>query len=99
VFAEDVLVRVGLACSIIAGASILVAALVVALKLAGYSSPGWFSVALGILVLIFLQTGTLTLVTLMLTGSVRGGTQASASTCKDVIAEVLTTTAAGSGRR
>ncbi len=91
VFAEDVLVRVGLACGVIAGLSILVAALAILLKLLGYSSPGWFSVALGILVLIFLQTGTLTLVTLMLTGAVRGGTLAPTGTYKEVIAEVLQT--------
>ncbi len=37
------------------------------------ATPGWFSVALGILLLVFLQTGTLTLTMLMLSGVVRGG--------------------------
>jgi len=41
------------------------------LKLLGYATPGWFSIALGILFLVFLQTGALTLMTLMLTGVVR----------------------------
>jgi hypothetical protein len=41
-------------------------------KLTGHSSPGWFSVALGVLVLIFLQTGTISLMTLLLTGISRG---------------------------
>jgi hypothetical protein len=45
----------------------------IGLKLFSYSTPGWFSVALGILLLVFLQTGALTLMTLMLTGVVRGG--------------------------
>jgi hypothetical protein len=43
------------------------------LKLAGFATPGWFSVAMGILFLTFLQTGALTLMTLMLTGVVRSG--------------------------
>jgi hypothetical protein len=47
--------------------------LAIALKLAGFATPGWFSVALGILLLVFLQTGALTLMTLMLTGVVRSG--------------------------
>jgi glycosyltransferase involved in cell wall biosynthesis len=73
VFAEDVLVRVGIACSLVAALSILGGAAAVILKLLGIATPGWFSVAIGILFLVFLQTGTLTLVTLMLTGIVRGG--------------------------
>ena len=73
VFAEDVLVRVGLDCVIhsgLAGAGAL-AALV--LKLVGFATPGWFSVALGVLFLVFLQTAALTLVTLMLSGVMKGG--------------------------
>lgn len=74
VFAEDVLVRVGIACASIAGISVAGALLAIGLKLVGFSTPGWFSLAFGILLLIFLQTGTLALMTLMLTGVVRGGT-------------------------
>jgi glycosyltransferase involved in cell wall biosynthesis len=73
VFAEDVLVRVGIACSLVAALSMMGATAAVILKLTGYATPGWFSVALGILLLVFLQTGALTLMTLMLTGVVRGG--------------------------
>jgi hypothetical protein len=73
IFAEDVLVRVGIACAVIAGLAVAGAVLAVVLKVLGFSTPGWFSVALGILVLIFLQTGALTLMTLMLTGVVRSG--------------------------
>jgi hypothetical protein len=47
--------------------------LAIGLKLADFATPGWFSVALGILLLVFLQTGALTLMTLMLTGVVRAG--------------------------
>lgn len=73
VFAEDVLVRVGIVCALVAVLSVLGAAAAVVLKLLGYATPGWFSVALGILVLVFMQTGALTLMSLMLTGVVRGG--------------------------
>ena len=50
VFAEDVLVRVGIACALIASLSVIGAGAAVVLKLLGFSTPGWFSVALGILV-------------------------------------------------
>jgi hypothetical protein len=73
VFAEDVLVRVGVACAMLAGASMLGAATALLLKLAGLATPGWFSSTVGILLLVFLQTGTLTLTMLMLTGLVRRG--------------------------
>jgi hypothetical protein len=73
VFAEDVLVRVGIACVLVAVLSVLASVLAITLKLAGFATPGWFSVALGILLIVFLQTGALTLMTLMLTGVVRSG--------------------------
>jgi polyisoprenyl-phosphate glycosyltransferase len=91
VFAEDVLVRVGIACALIAGLSVIGAGAAVVLKLVGYSTPGWFSVALGILVLMFMQTGALTLMTLMLTGVVRGGTIATAFGYRDFIEQVIET--------
>jgi hypothetical protein len=73
VFAEDVLVRTGIACALIAALSVLGMAIAVVLKMLGFATPGWFSVALGIMLLVFMQTGTLTLMTLMLTGVVRSG--------------------------
>lgn len=91
VFAEDVLVRVGIACAVIAGLAVIGAATAVTLKLLGYSTPGWFSVALGILVLMFMQTGALALMTLMLTGVIRGGTIAPTFDHQTFIAEVLAT--------
>lgn len=57
VFTEDVLVRVSLACVLTAGFSVLLALIAVGLKVTGYSSPGWFSVALGVLMLIFFADG------------------------------------------
>ena len=74
VFAEDVLVRVGMMCALVAGLTVSASLLAIGLKLANFATPGWFSVALGILLLVLLQTGALTLMTLMLTGVVRAGT-------------------------
>ena len=77
IFAEDVLVRVGIVCAFIAFLAILASIVAVMLKTLGFATPGWFSVALGILILVFLQTGALTLMSLMLTGVVRNGLPAS----------------------
>lgn len=71
IFAEDVLVRVGIASAIVAGFAVLASIIAIALKVVGFATPGWFSVALGILFLVFLQTGTMTLMMLMLTGVVK----------------------------
>jgi hypothetical protein len=71
VFAEDVLVRVGIGCAFVAMASIAGIVAAIALKLLGFATPGWFSVALGILFLVLFQTGALTLMTLMLSGVMR----------------------------
>ena len=93
VFAEDVLVRVGIVCALIAGLSVVATAAAVVLKVLGFSTPGWFSVALGILLLLFLQTGALALMTLMLTGVVRGGTITTAIAYHDFVEQVIETKA------
>jgi hypothetical protein len=72
VFAEYVLVRVGIACAIIAVLSLIGIVTSLMLKLFGMATPGWASTALGILILVLSQTGLLTLTTLMLTGITRG---------------------------
>ena len=97
VFAEDVLVRVGIACVLVAGLAVLGAVVAIILKIIGFSTPGWFSVALGILVLIFMQTGALALMTLMLTGVVRGGTVANMLTYQDFVVSVERAAGAGEG--
>lgn len=89
VFAEDVLVRVGIACTAIAIFAVGGATIAIILKLIGVSTPGWFSIALGILVLMFLQTGALALMTLMLTGVVRGGTVTTAIAYHDFVEQVI----------
>jgi len=45
VFAEDVLVRVGIACTIVAAASVVGGVLALLLKTLGFATPGWFSLA------------------------------------------------------
>ena len=90
VFAEDVLVRAGIFCAGVAFLSLLGISISIALKSIGLATPGWFSVALGILVLVLLQTGALTLMSLMLTGIVRSANMASIN-YRDMIDDVLPT--------
>lgn len=89
VFAEDVLVRVGIASAIVAALSVVFGTIAVFLKTIGYSTPGWASVVLGIFILMFLQTGVLALMTLMLTGVVRSGTVTSELDYQDFIGQIL----------
>jgi glycosyltransferase involved in cell wall biosynthesis len=89
VFAEDVLVRVGIVCALIATLSVLFAMLAVILKIIGFATPGWFSVALGVLIIIFLQTGALALMTLILTGIVRSDNTAGTIVFNDFIDTVI----------
>lgn len=92
VFAEDVLVRVGIVCAaiaVLAGGGVLLA---ISLKVLGFATPGWFSVALGILTLMVLQTGALALMTLMLTGVVRSGAVVTSLSYSDFVEEVIQST-------
>jgi hypothetical protein len=94
IFAEDVLVRVGAACAAVAFLSMVGVSAAILLKSINYATPGWFSVALGILLLVFLQTGAITLMTLMLTGVVRSASPL-AQDYRQLIDEILHTTPAG----
>jgi glycosyltransferase involved in cell wall biosynthesis len=91
VFAEDVLVRVGIACGLIASISFVAAISAIVLKVIGFATPGWFSVVLGILMLMLLQTGALALMTLMLTGVIRGGSVTPLISYHDFILKVIPT--------
>lgn len=71
VFAEDVLVRVGLLSVAIASSATVLLGAAVLLKIIGFTTPGWFSTAIGLLLLIMLQAGILTFVTLMVSGLVK----------------------------
>lgn len=89
VFAEDVLVRVGIACTLVAGLSVLGGITALLLKTLGFATPGWFSLAFGILVLVFLQTAALTLIILMLSGMMRSGGVLGRDGYREFIDEVL----------
>lgn len=89
VFAEDVLVRVGIACTTVAGLSVLGGGLALMLKMLGFATPGWFSLVSGILLLVFLQTAALTLIVLMMSGMIRSGGVLSTGTYKDFLAGIL----------
>ena len=75
IFSEEVLVRVGIFCAFIAFLSIAGGAIAVLLKFLGVATPGWFSIVMGVFVLVFLQTGTLALMTLLLTGIIKNNVQ------------------------
>jgi hypothetical protein len=89
VFAEDVLVRVGIACTLVAGLSVVGGITAMALKASGFATPGWFSLAFGILLLVFLQTAALTLIILMLSGMVRSGGVLGIGSYREFVDEVL----------
>ena len=86
VFSEDVLVRVGLASIATALISFLGLVSAVILKFTGMTSPGWFSIASGILALIFLHAGAMTLMILLLNGTSKISYE---SNHKEAINEVL----------
>ena len=92
VFSEDVMVRVGMACVLISGLAVAGAVAAVVLKLVGFTTPGWFSVALGVLFLVFLQTAALTLMTLMLSG-VAKGSAVLADAYRDFVESIVTVSA------
>ncbi|KAB7768005.1 MULTISPECIES: glycosyltransferase [unclassified Xanthomonas] len=89
VFAEDVLVRVGIACTLVAGLSIIGGVAALLLKALGFTTPGWFSLASGILLLVFLQTAALTLIILMMSGMIRSGGVLVAGSYRDFVREVI----------
>jgi polyisoprenyl-phosphate glycosyltransferase len=88
VFAEDVLVRAGIACAVIAALAMFGVALALALKMCGIATPGWFSIVVGLLFLMLMQTGALALMSLMLTGVVRSGTVTTVIGYRDFIERV-----------
>lgn len=74
VFSEQVLIRMGGASLIVAVVSVFVILIAVVLKLIHEASPGWLSTVIASMLLIFLQTAVLTLITLMITGLIRTST-------------------------
>ncbi|MEJ5227775.1 glycosyltransferase [Thermodesulfovibrio sp.] len=74
VFAEDVLVRIGLFSTFVAFLSIIGIVIAFILKIFGNATPGWFSLVVGVLFVVFLLTGILSLISLMLTGVLKNNT-------------------------
>lgn len=68
VFAEDVMIRLGFLCGLAAVICIAGILLATVLKAAALATPGWFSLALGIMILTLIQIGMFTLLSLLLTG-------------------------------
>jgi len=91
VFAEDVLVRLGVLCVIVAALSLFGIALVLVLKYMGMATPGWVTTVAGFLVVIFFQVGILTMITLMITGIVRGSPQVFEIELGQIIDQIKTT--------
>lgn len=88
VFAEDTLVRVGLFSVAVASLAIVLLAVAVSLKIIGFATPGWFSTAVGLLLLLVLQAGVLTFVTLMVSGFVKSSPPLSRAQIDQLIARI-----------
>ncbi|MBL8552412.1 MAG: glycosyltransferase [Hyphomonadaceae bacterium] len=71
VFSEDVLVRTGTFVASLIGVVTVVVAAAGALKILGYATPGWLTTVVGLSLIIVLQTGTLTLTTLLTSGVIK----------------------------
>jgi len=91
VFAEDVLVRLGVLCVIVAALSLFGITLVLLMKYIGMATPGWVTTVAGFLVVIFFQVGILTMITLMITGIVRGSPQVFEIELDRIIDQIETT--------
>lgn len=89
IFAEDVLVRVGILSAIVALLAIVGGIIATLLKINDFATPGWFSISVEIFFLIFMQTGTLTLMILMLTGVIKSNTVTTPVEYKIFIDEIL----------
>ena len=70
VFGDAVLTRMAFVCACSALASILIFTAAIMLKLTGMATPGWLTIVTGFAVMVFLQTGALTLITLLMGGGI-----------------------------
>ena len=68
VFGDAVLTRMAFVCACSALGSIVVFSAAIMLKLVGLATPGWLTFVTGFAVMVFLQTGVLTLITLLMEG-------------------------------
>jgi len=91
VFAEDILVRVGISCIALTVISAVLIAIAATMKLLGYASPGWFTTVVGFLLILVMQSGILTFVTLMMSGIVRGSASLEQSNLHTLIDRIAST--------
>jgi UPF0716 family protein affecting phage T7 exclusion len=59
------------------------------LKFLGFATPGWFSIVIGLLILIIIQIGSLSLTTLMINGIVKSNNQFSKFEWQNFIDEYI----------
>ncbi len=69
VFGDAVLTRMTVVCACSALLSVMIFGVAVTLKLTGIATPGWLTFVTGFAVMVFLQTGILTLITLLMGGT------------------------------
>lgn len=72
VFSDQVLIRMIILCFVVAAVSLVVILTAIVFKIINLASPGWLTIVFASSILIFLQTGVITLVMLMMTGHVKG---------------------------
>ncbi|OOZ36467.1 glycosyltransferase [Solemya velesiana gill symbiont] len=66
IFTESVLTRIIIFCGMVAATSILLILVALTIKLMGYATPGWFTMAVGALIGLLIQTATITLISLLI---------------------------------
>jgi hypothetical protein len=96
------LVRVGISCAIISSISIIFGFAAIGLKLIDFATPGWFSLALGLLFLIVLEAISLAITTLMILiviVLVRSALALKAQPYSDFVESVVITSVATNSRR
>lgn len=71
VFSEDVLVRTGTAVAMMMAFVFVIVVTAGMLKLTGFATPGWLTTVVGLSLIIVLQTGALSLTTLLTSGVIK----------------------------
>lgn len=72
VYSDAVLTRMTMLFGLIAAAALAAIGAAAALKLVGHATPGWLTIVTGVSLILFFQTGLVTLVALLLAGMTQG---------------------------
>jgi glycosyltransferase involved in cell wall biosynthesis len=89
VFSEEVIVRITLLCFAVAMMVFLVLIIMVIMKLAGATIPGWYSTGSGLLMLLLFQTGSMALIVLLSADRIRGRVSRNLD-YREIVKEVIT---------